>query len=118
MAAGAIRQHWGIENQLHWVLDVVFREDELSLNDPDGAAHMALLNRVALGVIKQHTGLKDSVASKRRRAAWSADFRSELVFGKIMLKVDSRPGMRGDLILICRKSSTYSTKPLKSLSIG
>ncbi|WP_420820642.1 transposase, partial [Serratia microhaemolytica] len=73
-------QHWGIENQLHWVLDVVFREDALSLHDLDGAAHMALFNRVALSIIKQHTGLKDSIASKRRRAAWSADFRSELMF--------------------------------------
>ncbi len=80
-AAQAIRLHWGIENQLHWVLDVVFREDELLIKAPDGAAHVALFNRVALGVIKQHKGKQDSIASKRRRAAWSADFRSKLIFG-------------------------------------
>lgn len=80
-AAQAIRQHWGIENQLHWVLDVVFREDELLIKDPDGAAHVALFNRVALGLIKQHKGKQDSIASKRRRAAWSADFRNKLIFG-------------------------------------
>ncbi len=80
-AALAIRQHWGIENQLHWVLDVVFREDELSIKAPEGAAHMALFNRVALSLIKQHKGKQDSIASKRRKTAWSADFRSQLIFG-------------------------------------
>lgn len=80
-AALAIRQHWGIENQLHWVLDMVFREDELSIKAPEGAAHMALFNRVALSLIKQHKGKQDSIASKRRKAAWSADFRSQLIFG-------------------------------------
>jgi predicted transposase YbfD/YdcC len=79
-AAGAIRQHWGIES-MHWILDVVFREDELSISDPDGAAHVALFNRVALSLIKQHQGKKDSLAGKRRRAAWSPEFRSELIFG-------------------------------------
>ncbi len=51
-AAKAIRQHWGIENELHWTLDVTFREDELSLKDPDGTAHMALFNRIALNMLK------------------------------------------------------------------
>jgi len=80
-AALAIRQHWGIENQLHWVLDAVFREDQLSIKAPEGAAHMALFNRVALSLIKQHKDKQDSIASKRRKAAWSGDFRSQLIFG-------------------------------------
>ncbi len=58
-AAKAIRSHWGIENQLHWILDVVFREDELSISDPVGAAHMALFNRVSLSLLKQHTRMKN-----------------------------------------------------------
>jgi predicted transposase YbfD/YdcC len=80
-AAHAVRQHWGIENSLHWVLDVVFREDEMTISTENGAAHVALFNRVALSVIKQHTGKKDSIAAKRRGAAWNPDFRTELIFG-------------------------------------
>lgn len=44
-AANAIREHWRVESQLHWVLDVVFREDALKVTDPDGAKHLALFNR-------------------------------------------------------------------------
>ena len=78
--AHIIRSHWGIENQLHWVLDVVFREDELAISNAAGAAHIALINKVALALLKQHK-FKDSIASKRRRAGWNTEFRAELFFG-------------------------------------
>ena len=78
--AHIIRSHWGIENQLHWVLDVVFREDELSISDATGAAHVALINRVALALLNQNK-VKDSRRSKRNRAGWGAEFRAELLFG-------------------------------------
>ncbi|MDB6375133.1 ISAs1-like element ISPlu18 family transposase [Photorhabdus bodei] len=80
IVAKAIRRHWSVENELHWVLDVTFREDAISLKDPDGAAQMALFNRIALSVIKQNTSIKDSQAAKRRRAIWSGEFRSQLIF--------------------------------------
>lgn len=78
--AHIIRSHWGIENQLHWVLDVVFREDELSVSDATGAAHIALINRAALALLKQNK-IKDSTRSKRNRAGWNSKFRSQLLFG-------------------------------------
>ena len=77
--AHIIRSHWGIENQLHWILDVAFREDELSISDTAGAAHIALINRVALALLK-HNPLRDSIGSKRNHAGWNADFRTELLF--------------------------------------
>ena len=81
-AADCIRSHWSVENKLHWVLDVVFREDDLVVRDPTGAAHFALFNRVALGILKQHQAKKkESIASKRRQAMWSSDLRTELIFG-------------------------------------
>ncbi len=80
IVAKAIRRHWSVENELHWVLDVTFREEAISLKDPDGAAQMALFNRIALSVIKQNTSIKDSQAAKRRRAIWSEEFRSQLIF--------------------------------------
>lgn len=79
--AGIVRGHWAIENNLHWILDVTFREDSLKLSDPTGAKHFALFNRVCLSIIKQHQGKKDSMAAKRRGAAWNGDFRAELLFG-------------------------------------
>lgn len=81
LAARSVREHWQVENQLHWVLDVVFREDELKVKDPDGAAHLAAFNRAALNVIKQHQGAKDSLAAKRRRSGWSGEYRSNIIFG-------------------------------------
>ena len=80
-AAGIVRDHWAVENNLHWLLDVVFREDELKVSDPKGAKHLAIFNRAALGIIKQHQGKKDSLAAKRRAAAWNAEFRTELLIG-------------------------------------
>lgn len=80
-AARVIREHWHIENRLHWVLDVTFNEDKMKITDPDGAKHFALMNRVCLNIIRQHKGKKDSIAAKRRGAAWNGDFRSELLFG-------------------------------------
>jgi predicted transposase YbfD/YdcC len=80
-AAKMIRAHWAIENKLHWVPDVVFREDELNVKVPDGAKHLAIFDRAALNVIKQHKRVKDSMAALRRKATWNPSFRSELIMG-------------------------------------
>jgi predicted transposase YbfD/YdcC len=80
-AASIVRDHWAVENKLHWLLDVVFKEDGLKISDPDGAKHVALLNRACLNMLRQHSNKKESLASKRRKACWSGDFRSELLFG-------------------------------------
>ncbi len=79
--ASIVRDHWAVENKLHWVLDVVFREDYLKVSDPTGARHIALFNRACLNLIRQHKGKKDSIAAKRRGAAWNSNFRTELLFG-------------------------------------
>lgn len=81
LAARTVREHWQVENKLHWVLDVVFREDELKVKDPDGAAHLAAFNRAALNTIKQDKSEKDSLAAKRRKSGWSGEYRSKIIFG-------------------------------------
>ncbi|WP_341501355.1 ISAs1 family transposase [Gallaecimonas sp. GXIMD4217] len=75
-----IRQHWHIENQQHWVLDVTFREDCSRIGDRENAKKMALLRRIVLNLLQQHP-LQVSKPSKRRKAAWNGKFRSELFFG-------------------------------------
>ena len=74
----ATRGHWGIENGLHWVLDVVFREDDCRLKDRTAGENLGLLRRVAASLLRQD-GSKGSVRGKLRRAAWDDDFRLHLL---------------------------------------
>lgn len=70
--AQAVRGHWGIENSLHWVLDVSFDEDHSRIRKDHGPANFALLRRIAVNLIQQDTS-KGSVRKKRKRAAWNED---------------------------------------------
>ena len=70
--ASAVRGHWGIENSLHWTLDVTFREDESRIRKDHGPENFASLRRAALGRIKQDKS-KGSVKKKRKRAGWNND---------------------------------------------
>jgi len=64
-----IRQHWGIENKLHWVLDVAFGEDLDRKRAGHAAQNFSLLNRIALNLLKQETTFKRGIRSKRLKAA-------------------------------------------------
>jgi len=67
--ASYVRGHWGIENGLHWVLDVSFDEDHCRMRTDHSAENMAWLRRLALSLRKQHGG-KGSVRGKRKRSGW------------------------------------------------
>jgi len=80
----ALRQHWGIENNLHWQLDVTFGEDANRVQRRHGAANLALLRRLALSLLKRHTG-PESMACKRLSAALDTAFLEEiLIAGSIL----------------------------------
>jgi predicted transposase YbfD/YdcC len=70
--AAAVRGHWGIENRLHWVLDVSFDEDRSRIQKDHGPANFALLRRIAVNLLQRDTS-KGSVRKKRKRAAWNED---------------------------------------------
>jgi predicted transposase YbfD/YdcC len=74
----AIRGHWSIENGLHWVLDVAFREDARRLYDRTAAENMAFLNRLALSLFRGDTS-KSSMKVKRKRAGWSLPYLMQLL---------------------------------------
>ena len=76
--AGAVRGHWGIENTLHWCLDVTFREDESRLRDRHAADNIAWLKRFAISLLKQRTD-KESIAMRRRMAGWNTDYLSQVL---------------------------------------
>ncbi len=68
--AELIRGHWGIENRLHWSLDVTFSEDQSRIRQAHAAENAALLRRLALSILKQDTRYSDSLRCKRLRAGW------------------------------------------------
>jgi len=72
--AEGIRQHWRIENTLHWTLDMAFSEDYQRKRVGDAPANMALLNKMALNLLKQETSCKLGIKNKRRKAARSDEY--------------------------------------------
>ncbi len=64
-----MRGHWGIENQVHWVLDVVFREDDCRIRKDHAPANFSVLRRIAMNLLRQEP-MKGSVRNKRLRAGW------------------------------------------------
>lgn len=76
--AASLRGHWGIENQLHWQLDVTFREDDNRVQRRNGAENLGLLRRLALSLLRQHEG-KESMAVKQFHAALDPAFLEEIL---------------------------------------
>lgn len=72
--AEAARGHWGIENGLHWCLDVAFREDDSRVRKGHGPTNLAIINRFALSLIKQDPSRKIGVKACRKRAGWNTDY--------------------------------------------
>jgi predicted transposase YbfD/YdcC len=68
------RNHWRIENSLHWVLDIAFREDESRLRKDHGAQNFAILRHIALNLLKQETSCKLGTFNKRLKAAWDPEY--------------------------------------------
>ena len=77
--ARAVRGHWGIENSLHWVLDVCFREDDSRLRKDHGPENLALVRRMAASLLKQETSAKGGTAAKRKKAGWDNDYLEEVL---------------------------------------
>ena len=78
--AQALRQHWGIENNLHWQLDISFGEDNSRIQDRHGAENFGLLRKIALSLLKQNS-TKKSIARKRKAAALDTAFLEEILAG-------------------------------------
>lgn len=69
-----VRAHWGIENQVHWCLDMTFREDDSRIRKGHGPENMAVLRHMALNLVRQEKSTKQSLRVKRKHAAWDHDF--------------------------------------------
>ena len=73
------RGHWGIENSLHWVLDVTFREDDSRVRKGHGAQNLARLRHIALNVLKADKHTKLGVKNKRLMAGWNEQYLANLL---------------------------------------
>ena len=65
-----IRDHWGVENGLHWCLDVCMGEDSCRIRDHDGAQNFAVISRIALTLLRREPTCKQGVPTRRKRAGW------------------------------------------------
>ena len=77
--AEAIRSHWSIENSLHWVLDVAFKEDNSRIRKDNAPANFAVLRHIAVNIIGQNKSRKLSVRSKRFLASLDEEYSNELL---------------------------------------
>lgn len=75
----AIRQHWGIENQVHWSLDVTFNEDKSRIRSLNSPQNFALVRRIALNAVNQETTLQRSLRQKIKRAAMNNDYMMQIL---------------------------------------
>ena len=79
--ANAVRSHWRIENSLHWVMDVTFREDECRIRKDHGGENVSWLRRLATSILKNDDTIKDSIRSKRIRAGYDVNYLQNVLSG-------------------------------------
>lgn len=74
-----VRRHWGVENGLHWVLDIAFREDECRVRTGHAPQNLAIVRHLALNLLRQDTVPKIGVKARRLKAAWDTSYLSRLL---------------------------------------
>ena len=77
----AVRSHWGIENSLHWQLDMSFGEDRSRVRKDHADVNMAALRRTALSLLKNESGSKVGIKNRRLVAAWNMEYLKQVLFG-------------------------------------
>ena len=72
--AQAVRGHWGIENQVHWVLDLAFREDECRIRKDHAPQNLAVIRHLSLNLLRRDSSTKAGIQAKRLKAGWDERF--------------------------------------------
>jgi predicted transposase YbfD/YdcC len=74
-----VRGHWGVENGLHWVLDVAYGEDQARMREGNSAENFSILRRITLNLVKQDKSVKVGVKNRRLLAGWDDAYREKLL---------------------------------------
>jgi predicted transposase YbfD/YdcC len=75
---GLVRSHWAVENSLHWVIDMIFRDDECRVRTDHAPANFTTIKHMALNLLRNAPS-KDSLRLRRKVAAWDDDFLASLI---------------------------------------
>lgn len=78
--AAVVRAHWGVENRLHWCLDVIFQEDQCRMRSGHGPQNMAVFRHIAMNLMRT-TKTKASLKLRRKQAAWNPDYLGDILRG-------------------------------------
>jgi len=76
-----IRKHWGIENCLHWALDVSFKEDKSRIRSGNAAENLGLVRKICLNLLRKEKSFKGSLERKRKKAGWDNEYLEKILFG-------------------------------------
>jgi len=79
LLSNSIRSHWGVENSLHWVLDVAFNEDNSRKRAGNAAQNFSVLNRIALNLLKNEIATKVGVRGRRLKAGWDNEYLKKIL---------------------------------------
>lgn len=77
--ASVIKGHWGIENRVHWILDVALQEDEQNANAGHMAENMSMIRRLSLNLLKQEKTAKCGIEIKRQMAGWDDEYLLQVI---------------------------------------
>lgn len=80
LLADSVRQHWGIENSLHWVLGVAFREDDSRIRKDNAPQNFAILRHIAHSLLQQNKSVKTGIKNKRLKAGWDNEYLAKVLF--------------------------------------
>ena len=78
-ALKAVRGHWAIENELHWCLDIGFREDESRIREANAVENLTTIRHLGLNLLKQEKGCKKGIGAKRKKAGWDESYLLEVL---------------------------------------
>jgi len=93
----AVRSHWGIENRLHWVLDVTYGEDKCRVRRGNGAQNVTVLRQITLNLLRQSPDKTMSVRMRRKRAGWESVYLEEMLSGIARNKPEDKPAEANEL---------------------
>ena len=79
----SVRSHWGIENSLHWVLDVGFREDDSRIRKDNAPQNFATIRHISLNLLNQEKTSKTGTKNKRLRAGWDDDYLTKILTASV-----------------------------------